>query len=231
VTLNIIYEDRDFLAVNKPSGIVVHPDERHKSETLIQEILKKYPEIKSVGEDPARPGLIHRLDKDTSGILLVAKNQKTFQYFKEAFQNNRVKKTYLTLLAGRIKNKEGLIDLPIGRSKKSPMRRIAGKGGAGKIRSAITKYKVLKYLDGFSFCEAKPLTGRTHQIRAHFAAIGHPVVCDKIYSGKKFICPGELARQFLHAYKLEFVSPSGSKLLLESGLPEDLEKVIKTLSK
>ncbi len=229
MTFHIIYEDRDFLAINKPPGIVVHPDQKHKSGTLIQEILKKYPEIQSIGEDPARPGLVHRLDKDTSGILLVAKNQKTFQYFKEAFQNNRVKKTYLVLLVGRIKNKEGRIDLPIGRSKKSPMRRIAGKGGSGKIRNAETQYKVLKYLDGFSFCEARPLTGRTHQIRAHFAAIGHPTVCDKIYSGKRFICPSGLARQFLHAYKLEFVSPSGAKIILESGLPDDLNRVLETL--
>lgn len=230
MTLNIIYEDNDFLAVNKPPGIVVHPDERHKSETLIQEILKKYPEIKTVGEDPARPGLVHRLDKDTSGIMLVAKNQKAFEYFKEAFQKSRVKKTYLVLAVGQIKNKEGRIDLAIGRSKKSPMRRIAGKGGSGKIREAATEYKVLKYLDGFSFCEAKPLTGRTHQIRAHFAAIGHPVVCDKIYSGKKFVCPAGLARQFLHAYKLEFISLSGAKIILESGLPEDLERTLETLS-
>ncbi len=229
----IIYEDKNILVVNKPAGISVHPDNTHKTGTLIQEIFKNHPEIKNVGEDPVRPGIVHRLDKDTSGVLIVAKNQATFEYLKNQFQNHKIKKTYLALVSGKLKNKEGTIDLPIGRSRKSPVQRLASPKARGKLREAITEYKVLEVFvksrafDTYSLVEVYPKTGRTHQIRVHFKAIGHPVVCDKLYS--KNSCLPSLSRQFLHASSLELTLPDGSRNRFEASLPDDLEKALKQL--
>ena len=227
--LNVIYKDENLLVLNKPSGIVVHPDKNHIEGALIQEIVKKYPEIKKVGDDSARPGVVHRLDKDTSGLLIIARNQDAFAYLKSLFQKREIKKTYIALVSGVVKNDAGVIDLPIGRSRKDSRKRIAGKGASGKLREAITEYKVVKRFENFTLLEARLITGRTHQIRAHFAAISRPVACDKIYGGKNPACPAGLARQFLHAWKLEFVSPSGAKMSFEADLPEDLEKILKEL--
>lgn len=237
MSFSVIYKDDDILVVNKPAGIVVHPDAHHKTGTLTQEIIKKYPEIGNIGEDPARPGIVHRLDKDTSGLLLVARNQNAFSHLKKKFQTRSIKKTYLVLVIGRVKNDRGVIELPIGRSRKAPLKRVSGRNLKGKKREAITEYRVLERFkglaestaEGFTLLEVMPLTGRTHQIRSHFAAIGHPVVCDQIYAGKRYICPVELDRQFLHAWKLEFTSPSRTKLMLEADLPEDLDQVLKFL--
>lgn len=227
---DIIYEDSDMIAVNKPSGVVVHPDERHASGTLIQAIFLRYPEIRGIGEDPLRPGLVHRLDRDTSGVLIVARNARAFSFLKSAFQKHEIKKTYLALVVGTIKNDFGAIDFPIGRSRKSPMKRIAGKGASGKTREAVTEYRVRDRLNGFTLVEAEPLTGRTHQIRAHFTALGHPLACDRLYAGgRRFQCPAGLARHFLHAWKLEFTAPSGARLKLEADVPEDLENVLVAL--
>ncbi|HEY4527987.1 MAG TPA: RluA family pseudouridine synthase, partial [Candidatus Paceibacterota bacterium] len=178
-----------------------------------------------------RPELIpvHRLDKDTSGVILFAKNEKTQEYLRELFKNREIKKTYLTLVVGEIKDKEGKIELAIGRSKRTPLKRVAIGEKRGKIREAVTGYKVLKRFDGFTLAEASPKTGRTHQIRSHFAAIGHPVVCDKLYAGKRFVCPAGLSRQFLHAFSLELTLPSGTRTRLEAELPVDLEKVLQKL--
>ncbi|MBI5786948.1 MAG: RluA family pseudouridine synthase [Candidatus Niyogibacteria bacterium] len=227
--LDIIYKDKDILVLNKPAGIVVHPDKNHAEDTLIQAVVKKYPEVKGVGEDQARPGVVHRLDKDTSGILVVACSQNAFDYLKSVFQKREIKKTYLVLVSGIVKDDSGVIDFPIGRSRKDSRRRIAGKGASGKLREAKTEYKVVKRFRDFTLLEARPLTGRTHQIRAHFAAISRPVACDRIYGGKNPACPAGLNRQFLHAWKLEFVSPSGAKMSFEADLPEDLEKVLEEL--
>lgn len=233
--INIVYEDRDILALDKPAGIVIHPDKHHKVRTLIQEVIEKYPEIKNVGENKERPGVVHRLDKDTSGIILIAKNQEAFLYLKNIFQERKIEKKYIVLVVGRLKEKEGVIDLPIARAKKDPTKRVAVGKTRGQEREAKTEYKVLEYLtDGeqqYSLCEARPLTGRTHQIRTHFAAMGYPVVCDRLYAGKKYICLNSLKRHFLHAKSLEFISPSGARLLLEAALAEDLQKVLDKLHK
>lgn len=231
--IKIICEDKDFIAVLKPAGMVVHPDGQHKlEESLIGEILKKYPEIKNVGEDASRPGIVHRLDKDTSGILLIARNQKSFEYFKNLFKDQKIKKSYLALVRGALKTKKGIISGVLGRTK-------AGFFGTyklkGKERPAITEYKVLETfknsLGEFSLLEVFPKTGRTHQIRVHLKSIGNPVICDKIYGGKNMICPLGLTRQFLHAYSLEFVSSSGAALRLEAILPEELNSVLEKLRK
>lgn len=202
--MEIIYEDKDLAAVNKPYGV--------NFDWAFE----------------ARPDFlpVHRLDKDTSGIILFAKNTEAQEYLRKLFQNHEIKKTYLTLVVGEVKNREGVIDLAIGRSKKTPLKRVAIGEQRGKVREAVTEYKVIKKFKNFTYLEAYPKTGRTHQIRSHFSAIGHPVVCDKLYSGKKFICPHGLTRQFLHAYAIEFTMPSGSRMRLETDLPEDLKKTL-----
>ena len=220
-TQNIVYEDENLIALNKPPGV---------NFDLVLETRK---DLISV----------HRLDKDTSGIILFAKNQSAADYLKSLFQNHKIRKTYLALVVGNVKNNRGVIDLPIGRSKKTPLKRVAVGERRGKMREAVTEFKVLKRFPpapsksdfesakksdffpagGFTLIEVYPETGRTHQIRSHFAAIGHPVACDKLYGGKNPKCPAELTRQFLHASVVDFTLPSGGRLRIEADLPEDLE--------
>lgn len=233
--IEIIYEDHDLLAVNKPAGLVVHPDARHKKGTLIDKIMEIRSEIKKVGEDSRRPGIVHRLDKDTSGVLLVAKNQETFNYLKKQFQERKIIKKYLALAVGEVRQKKGEINLPIGRSKKDPAKRVAsGKirgrtAQAGKLREALTYYKILKKFNGYTLLEIQPKTGRTHQIRTHLKAINHPLACDRLYAGKLYQCPADLKRHFLHAFSLELTLSAGSRLKLEADLPNDLQDVLKKL--
>ena len=247
----IIYEDENIIVVNKPAGISVHPDTKPTrsvlvggDETLVDWLIKRYPEIKNVGEDPLRPGIVHRLDKDTSGILIIAKTQPAFEYLKKQFQERKVKKIYLTLVVGELKDKTGVIDLPIGRSKKSPLIRLASLKARGMLREAITEYKVLESFDigcqksptsdvgngKFTLVEVYPKTGRAHQIRVHFKAIGHPLACDKLYA-KNPQCPFGLLRHFLHANAIELTLPDNSRSRFEADLPDDLEKVLEGLRK
>ncbi|OGF66548.1 hypothetical protein A2757_01000 [Candidatus Giovannonibacteria bacterium RIFCSPHIGHO2_01_FULL_48_47] len=208
--LKIIYEDADILALAKPAGV------------NFDWALEDRPEL----------FVVHRLDKDTSGIILFAKNEKAQEYLRGLFKNREIKKSYLALVVGNIKEREGKIELAIGRSKKTPLKRVAIGERRGTIREAATEYVVLKRLDGFTLVEAFPKTGRTHQIRSHFAAIGHPVACDKLYSGRKtFLCPAGLARQFLHAFSLELTLPSGTRIRLEAELPRDLKNVLENVTK
>jgi RluA family pseudouridine synthase len=200
-----IYEDEDLVALNKPAG------------AIFDWALQRRPELLPV----------HRLDKDTSGIILFAKNARTQEYLKQLFQKHEIKKTYLVLVLGEVKRREGTIDLAIGRSRKTPLKRVSIGARRGKLREAVTRYKILQRFEGLTLVEAYPETGRTHQIRSHFAAIGHPVVCDKLYAGKRFICPAGLTRQFLHAAALELTLPSGGRLRLEAALPADLAAVLR----
>lgn len=228
---NTIYEDRDVIAINKPAGIVVHPDATHKNGTVVDALLTAHPEIKTVGDDPARPGIVHRLDKDTSGILIIAKNQTAFDYLKKEFQEHRITKNYIALAVGSVKQAQGEINLPIGRGYKTPTQRVATGRMRGQIREALTYYKVLERFPEFTLLQITPKTGRTHQIRTHLKALGHPVACDKLYGGKLFICPMGLTRQFLHAASLELTLPSGSRIKLEADLPEDLMGTLLALRK
>ena len=210
--MEIIYEDKNLAALNKPAGV------------NFNWALEEKPDLK----------VVHRLDKDTSGVILFAKNEKTQEYLREIFFNHKIKKTYLALVVGNIKNNSGIINLPIGRSKKTPLKRVAIGEQRGKIREAVTEYKVLKRFNGFTLLEVYPKTGRTHQIRSHFAAIGHPVACDNLYGGKNRPpaggCPAGLARQFLHASAIDFILPSGGRIKLEADLPEDLKKTLDVLT-
>src|SRR3989344_6391072 len=228
----IIYEDGDFLIIDKPSGLLTHPVNREdKSPSVVGWVLEKYPEVaqvqdeygRSVGEwTDLRPGIVHRLDRDTSGLLLIAKTQPAFNYLKKLFSERKIKKTYLALVYGQLKNKTGIIETPLGKLGTRQTIKISGKQQL-KEKSAVTEYKVLREFTGYSLVEVSPQTGRTHQIRIHLKSIGHPVVCDKIYAGKRYDCPLELGRLFLHAQRLSFVSPSGTVISVESGLPLELE--------
>lgn len=203
-----IYEDEDIAAFNKPPGVI------------FDWVLSERPEFIPV----------HRLDKDTSGVILFAKSQEAADYLKKLFQTREIKKTYTALLVGSVKTGEGVIDLAIGRSAATPIKRVAIGKMRGKIREARTEYKVVRPYEGFTLVEAYPKTGRMHQIRSHFAAIGHPVACDKLYAGKRFLCPGGLSRQFLHAAAIELTLPSGGRVKLEADLPLDLENTLQSLS-
>ena len=247
--LEIIYQDENIIAVNKPAGVNVHPDEHHKSGALIQELAEKFPEIKEVGDNYLRPGVVHRLDKDTSGILIVARNQDAFYYLKSQFKERKIKKTYLALVydkLGKRAHEKGIIDLALGRSAKTPILRVAKGKTRGKLKEAITEYKIIRYFNfkncgktlfpqgklsssQFTLVEVYPKTGRTHQIRAHFKAIGHPIVCDRLYGGKQYFCPFGLKRHFLHAFSLEFTNLDGARLKLEADLAEDLQKMLQNL--
>lgn len=232
IALDIIYEDKDIVVINKPAGLLTHPTTSQLNHTLVNALLAKYPEIENVGENPLRPGIVHRLDKDTSGLLVVAKNQKAFLFIKQQFLNRSVSKKYLALVEGVPKEKQGVIDFPIRPSKKMRLKKVAMKKEAptkASHRAAKTEYKIKEILrqtqdKSYSLLEVSPLTGRTHQIRVHLSAIGHPVVGDKLYGSKT---PAK--RQFLHAYSLELTAPSGTSLSLKADLPEDLKEILSSL--
>jgi 23S rRNA pseudouridine1911/1915/1917 synthase len=235
-TVGIIYEDKDILAVNKPSGLPVHPDGKTKEETLVDWILRERPDIRDVGEPLIlsnarvilRPGVVHRLDKGTSGVLILAKHRSAHAHLKRQFQMRRAEKVYNAFLYGRLLSKEGIIDTPIGKSRKDFRLRAVGGTAGGVLRGAVTEYKVLKSAKECSYVEVYPKTGRMHQIRIHFKSIGHPVVCDKLYAPKRPCLLG-FTRLALHARLLSIETPSGGRLILEAPLPSDFEEALKQL--
>lgn len=219
-----IYSDRNLIVINKPAGISVHRGPQVRGETLVDFLLEKFSEIKSVGDNPnMRPGIVHRLDKDTSGVMVVARNQKSFGELKELFKNRRVDKTYWAIVCGKPKEKSGIISFPIGRLVKNPLKRgvETSKNRIRGAREAVTEYKVLRSGSEYSLVELKPKTGRMHQLRVHMKALGHPVACDKLYGGKNVCCPAGVHRQLLHAKSISFSFPEGRKLHFEADLPED----------
>jgi len=232
----IIYEDDNMLAVNKPAGLVVHSDGRTKESTLADWFLEKYPDAKDVGEpivlpdgaEIKRPGIVHRLDRDTSGVIVMAKNQKSFEFLKKQFQERHVQKTYRAILSGILKEKSGVIDIPIGKSKKDFRRWLADENARGTLREAITEFKVLGMGDNATYVEVYPKTGRTHQIRVHFKAVGHPVLCDSLYGTKKD-CFLEMDRQALHAWQITLKDMNNVTLTIEAPLPKDFQDALSDL--
>lgn len=227
--IHVIYEDKNFLALYKPAGILVHKVESSKLKvlepTLADWLLTHYPEVKNVGDEPKiRPGIVHRLDRDTSGVILIPRNQKYFEYLKNLFQTGQIKKTYLALVWGKLEPKIGVIKKPIS-LKHGSIKRTVWEGKLEK--EAITDYKVIKFLNDFSLVKVFPKTGRTHQIRVHLSSIGHPIVGDSLY-GKK-INPFKLKRQFLHAESLEFSVTEGKRIKIGAELPEELKKILDDL--
>ncbi len=218
--IKVLYEDTNILAIEKPSGILVHPDERSKEKTILDLFIKKYPKLK----------IVHRLDYETSGVLLLAKNEKAHEFLKAQFQARTIKKTYNTIVNGWVKNDRGIINKPIGRSPVDFRRYSAGRGARGEMREAITEYRVLKRFATkgikFTYLEIRPKTGRTHQIRVHMKYLNHPVACDSLYNPDA-PCPKGLKRMALHALYIEFTNLKGDLLKVESKLPKEFEKVLK----
>jgi 23S rRNA pseudouridine1911/1915/1917 synthase len=211
--LEIVHIDEHLAVVDKPAGLVVHPAPSHSGPTLVSEL----EEVLGGGADPERPGIVHRLDKDTSGLLVVARDEETHAALQRAVKERRVERSYLALAGGRLGSRTGTIDAPIGRASRQ-RHRMAVAGAAS--REARTHFTVLELLTAETYLEARLETGRTHQIRAHFAAIGHPLAGDSTYGGED---RHGLGRQFLHAHRLAFDHPaSGERLELVSELPADL---------
>ena len=224
IPLDIIYEDRDIIVVNKPKGMVVHPANGNPDGTLVNAILSICKNSLSGIGGELRPGIVHRLDKDTSGLIIVAKNDKAHINMSEQIKERNVKKTYIALVRGNVPEEEATINMPIGRSTKDRKKMAVTKNG----KQAITHFKVLKRYSKYTLLEIKIETGRTHQIRVHMAEIGYPVVGDAVYSNGKneFGIEG----QMLHAYKLEFMHPITNKHMeLTAPLPQYFEKILKKI--
>jgi 23S rRNA pseudouridine1911/1915/1917 synthase len=222
IALKILYEDDDILVVDKPAGLTVYPAAGHPSHTLINAILSHFPALTEMDET-VRPGIVHRLDKDTSGVMIVAKNNAARLKMAAQFSVHTVTKIYKVLVKGQLKPEEGVIEAPIGRDVRNRKKMAVVASG----RPARTQYKVTKYIDGYTLLEVRIETGRTHQIRVHFNAIGFPVVGDSTYGVKSPF----LSRQFLHAYRLGFRLPSsGEYVEFTSDLPDDLKQTLEEIS-
>lgn len=222
--IEIIYADLNFIVINKPPGIPVHGGDRVRGKTAADFLLEKFPEIKGVGDEPeTRPGIVHRLDKNTSGVMVVTRSQKSFGALKELFQKRLIEKVYLAIVCGKLREKKGVINLPIGRAVKNPLKRgaVFGKSKIRGEREAVTEYRVLKENDKYSLVELRPKTGRMHQLRVHLKTIGHPIACDKIYGGEKVCCPEGIERQLLHAQSISFSFPEGKRWHFEADPPKD----------
>jgi 23S rRNA pseudouridine1911/1915/1917 synthase len=212
-SLRIVHADEALAVIEKPAGLVVHPAPSHRGPTLVEEL----GDLLGGGADPQRPGIVHRLDKDTSGLLVVARSEEAHAALQAQVQRREVERVYLALARGRLRSRTGTIDAPIGRASRH-RHRMAVAGAAS--RQARTHFTVLELLAAESYVEARLETGRTHQIRAHFAAIGHPLAGDATYGGERKY---GLERQFLHAHRLAFVHPqSGEPMAFTSELPADL---------
>jgi len=222
MNIKILFEDENILAIDKPSGILVHPsnpsgpdpDKKNKEETIYDIFVKKYSKLE----------IVHRLDKDTSGVMLLAKNPGAHSALKSQFKKRNVKKIYHCIVEGHMKEDFGTIDKEIGRSPSDFRRRLSGRGARGEMREAVTFYKVLKRItdnDGnkYTYLEVRPKTGRTHQIRVHMKYLNRPIVCDPLYNSKGF-CPADIGRLALHAKGIEIKNLRGELIKAESPLPE-----------
>ena len=234
--INIVYEDKQVLVINKQAGLMVHGDGRSNETTLSDILIEKYPEMKEIGEPWEsqdgkviyRPGIVHRLDKDTSGVLVIARDQGTYLHLKEQFQKRKIRKVYNAFAYGNIKEEEGVIDKPIGKSRKDFRQWSAQPGARGSKRDAVTEYRILARGKDVVFLELSPKTGRTHQLRVHLKAIHHPIVCDSLYAPKRDCLLG-FERVALHAKSIDFSLPSEEEIRIEAPFPQDFEKAIALL--
>jgi len=222
--LVIVYEDKEVLVIDKPAGLVVHPSPGHPSHTLVNSILAHCPGL-VMSDDLIRPGIVHRLDKDTSGLMVIAKNERAREYLGNQFKSHAVKKVYMVLVKGRLSPERGAIEAPIGRDPHHRKRMAIVEGG----KEASTQYQVKQYLSNYTLLDVTPRTGRTHQIRVHLAAIGYPVVGDLIYGAKSrgAAIASNLRRQFIHACRLGLCLPSTHQYReFTCPLPTDLKQVL-----
>ena len=232
--LPILYEDNDMVAVNKPSGVMTHADGRSKEVTAADWFAAKYPESSMVGEtqrlqdgtELLRPGVVHRLDRETSGVLLFAKTKEAHAHLKEVFQTRQAEKNYCAFVYGVPKEEKGTVEFSIGRSRKDFRLRSAQPKAKGLLREALTHYKVLTSTDTHSFLKVVPKTGRTHQIRVHLKAIHHPVVCDPLYA-PNHACDLGFSRLALHAYSLTIPTLEGKEVTITAELPLEFKEALK----
>ncbi len=226
IPLTVVYEDADLLIIDKPAGLVVHPAPGHASGTLVNALLARDGSFGGIA-GVARPGIVHRLDRDTSGLIMVAKNDVAQAHLMAQLKARRVKKTYLALVAGSVGAAVGRIEAPIGRDPRHRTRMAVVPDG----RPSVTGYRVRERFEGWTLLELDLVTGRTHQIRVHLVAIGHPVAGDPVYAtGLTRRGPAGLDRLFLHAWRLELMAPSGDRLIrAEAPLPADLERPLAEL--
>ncbi len=231
----IISETNDYLVINKPAGLLVHGGIGIVGETLVDWLLKKYPDIKNVGEDPERPGIVHRLDKDVSGLMVVCKNQKTYEHIKAQFQDRSIKKEYTALVYGKLTKDDDEIDFPIKRSsggfKMAAVPRNFATHSDDKIRHAVTLVKVIKKMVNYTLVNLNIKTGRTHQIRVHLFAYGHPIVGDNLYCTRITKLKNQkhnLGRVFLVSTKLEFNDLDDVRQEFQISLPTSLLKFLES---
>lgn len=237
IPIPILYEDSHVLVINKPAGLVVHADGKTDEPTLVDWLMEKYPDMRDVGEPIEtinqktkeavtifRPGIVHRIDRETSGCLVIAKDQDTYLFLKQQFQEREIDKTYKAIVWDHIKRDDGIIDAPIGRSKSDFRQWSAQRGARGEMREATTEYKVIDRFekDGnkFTLIDVHPKTGRTHQIRVHFKYLNHPILCDSLYAPKR-PCALGFSRLALHAASIAFHLADGREIKAEAPLPED----------
>lgn len=235
IDLDVIYEDGDLLVVNKKCGMVVHPAAGHSSATLVNAVLGRCGDLSSIG-GVIRPGIVHRLDKDTSGVIVIAKNDAAHQSLSEQFKSREVKKVYYAIVSGVIKRARFAVDLPIGRSASDRKKMaVVETGGPGRARESYTEFELVAAKNGFSLLKAMPRTGRTHQIRVHLAHVGFPIAGDILYTPpamyKALARRGAFAeRLWLHAAAIEFRHPSSGKAMrFNTGLPDEFDKFIKNI--
>jgi 23S rRNA pseudouridine1911/1915/1917 synthase len=223
IPLAVVYEDQDLMIIDKPAGLTVHPAPGHPSHTLVNAILARFPSL-TMSNDAMRPGIVHRLDKDTSGLIVIAKDDLAREYLAAQFRRRTVTKGYLVLVRGRLSPEQGIIEAPIGRDPHHRRRMTVMESG----KQATTQYQVREYLNRYTLVEVSPITGRTHQIRIHLSAIGYPVVGDPTYGVRS----AHLHRQFVHACRLGFRLPSTEQYQeFVSPLPADLEQALQYLAR
>ena len=231
---NFAYEDDDVIVVNKPAGIATHPLLREEQNTLIQQIVLLRPEIQAVDPASLRPGVVHRLDRNTSGLIVIAKNKNAHLHLIKQFSERKAEKHYTALVRGPMFEDQGTIETLIGRDPGNKKRQktyssIDPAARRRNLKPALTAWRVLKNFQEWSLIEASPKTGRRHQIRVHLASIGHPLAGDNLYGFKDTPIPGGLTRHFLHASYLKFTGADGKIYKFESPLPEELDRVLRTL--
>jgi 23S rRNA pseudouridine1911/1915/1917 synthase len=228
IPLDIRYEDGDIIIVNKPAGMVVHPSLGHDNGTLVNALLAHCPDLEGVGGE-RRPGIVHRLDKDTSGLIIAAKHDHALWYVQNQFKERTVAKVYVALVNGLLNPPEVVVDAPIGRDPKHRQRMAVVLNPSASARPAQTHFRTLNSYEAYTFVECRPRTGRKHQIRVHLAYLGYPIAGDKLYGRRKDALG--LKRQFLHAAKLSLRRPSdGQPIVVQAELPAELQEILDQLA-
>lgn len=232
VPFEVLVETPDYVVVNKPTGVVMHQSDNHRdSDTLANGLLARYPELSGVGEEQIRPGIVHRLDQDVSGVVIVARTQAMYDHLKQQFQNRSMVKEYIALVHGTMSQAGGTIDFPIARSVTNPTKMAAKpKGETFGTREALTEYTVEQQFQPVALLRVRIHTGRTHQIRVHMNAIGHPIVGDNVYKPADFKSSLQPGRVMLHAQKLTFTDLAGAQQTVEAPIPPEFQTYIDRFS-